>query len=280
MTRSVPVTYRDSSPASQTPLTRVLRREPFYTGRRDGQVPPFGSALVADIKALTFDVFGTVVDWRSGVAREAEAVLAPKGLALDWPVFADRWRALYVPAMARVSRGERPFAILDDLHRENLVALLKMDGIEGLAEEEIERLNQAWRKLDPWPDVIDGLARLKRRFILATLSNGNIALMVGMAKRAGLPWDVILGAEVARAYKPTPEAYDRTAGFLQLAPEECLMVAAHASDLRAAAARGFRTAYVHRPAEYGPVEPARPWPADAFDYAVTDFGALAEALGA
>jgi 2-haloacid dehalogenase len=233
-----------------------------------------------EIKALTFDVFGTVVDWRSGVAREAEAVLGAKGVTLDWPVFADRWRALYVPAMSRVSRGERPFAVLDDLHRENLVALLKMDRIENLADEDIDRLNLAWRKLDPWPDVVEGLSRLKRRFILATLSNGNIALMVGMAKRGGLPWDVILGAEVARAYKPTPEAYDRTAGFLQLAPAECLMVAAHASDLRAAAARGFRTAYVHRPDEYGATERARPWPTDAFDYAVEDFGALADALGA
>ena len=235
---------------------------------------------MADIRALTFDVFGTVVDWRSGVAREAEAVLAPKGHALDWAGFADRWRALYVPAMAKVSRGERPFVILDELHRENLVTLLKMDRIGGLAETDIDELNRAWHRLDPWPDVVEGLTRLKRRFILATLSNGNIALMVNMAKRGGLPWDAILGAEVARAYKPTLEAYDRTAGFLQLAPEQCLMVAAHASDLRAAAARGFRTAYVHRPDEYGPEGEGRPWPKDAFDHAVPDFIALADALGA
>jgi len=155
-----------------------------------------------------------------------------------------------------------------------------MDGIEGLPEAEIDALNRAWHRLDPWADVVDGLTRLKRRFVLATLSNGNIALMVNMAKRGGLPWDVILGAEVARAYKPTPEAYDRTAGFLQLAPDECLMVAAHASDLRAAAGRGFRTAYVHRPDEYGPAGAGRPWPADTFDFAVPDFIALAEALGA
>ena len=235
---------------------------------------------MVDIRALTFDVFGTVVDWRSGVAREAEAILAPKGHVLDWAVFADRWRALYVPAMAGVSRGERPFVILDELHRENLIALLKMDGIEGLADAEIDELNRAWHRLDPWPDVVEGLTRLKRRFILATLSNGNIALMVNMAKRGGLPWDVILGAEVARAYKPTPEAYDRTAAFLQLAPAQCLMVAAHASDLRAAAARGFRTAYVHRPLEDGPGREA-PWPEPgAFDHRVGDFLALADALGA
>jgi 2-haloacid dehalogenase len=235
---------------------------------------------MSDIRALTFDVFGTVVDWRSGVAGQAQAVLGAKGHALDWGAFADRWRALYVPAMARVSRGERPFVILDALHRENLVALLKMDDLEGLTEAEIDELNRAWHRLDPWPDVVEGLGRLKRRFILATLSNGNIALMVNMARRGGLPWDVILGAEVARAYKPTPEAYDRTAGFLQLAPEECLMVAAHASDLRAAASRGFRTAYVHRPDEYGPAGAGRPWPTDPFDYAVADFRALADALGA
>jgi 2-haloacid dehalogenase len=232
-----------------------------------------------EIKALTFDVFGTVVDWRSSVAREAEAILASKGHVLDWPAFADRWRALYVPAMAKVSQGERPFVILDDLHRENLLELLKQEGIVGLSATEIEHLNRAWHRLDPWPDVVEGLARLKRRFILATLSNGNIALMVNMARRACLPWDVILGAEVARAYKPTPEAYDRTAGFLGLKPAECLMVAAHPSDLRAAALRGFRTAYVHRADEFGPARAGRPWPDDEFDFAARSFLELADKLG-
>ena len=233
-----------------------------------------------DIRALTFDVFGTVVDWRASVAREAEAILGPKGHALDWPAFADRWRALYVPAMAKVSQGERPFVILDDLHRENLVELLQQDGVANLSDAEIDHLNRAWHRLDPWPDVVEGLTRLKRRFILATLSNGNIALMVNMARRAGLPWDVILGAEVARAYKPTPEAYDRTAAMLQLQPEQCLMVAAHAADLRAAAARGFRTAYVHRATEFGPARAGRAWPTDRFDHAVASFVELAERLGA
>jgi len=233
---------------------------------------------LSEIKALTFDVFGTVVDWRASVAREAAAILGPKGYDLDWPAFADRWRALYVPAMAKVSGGERPFVILDELHRENLLILLKEDGVGDLTEVEIDHLNRAWHRLDPWPDVVAGLTRLKRRFVLATLSNGNIALMVAMARRAGLPWDAILGAEVSRAYKPTPEAYDRTAGFLRLEPGECLMVAAHASDLRAAAARGFRTAYVHRAGEYGPAQEGRAWPKDDFDHAVTDFGALADRL--
>jgi 2-haloacid dehalogenase len=231
------------------------------------------------IKALTFDVFGTVVDWRTSVARETRAILEPKGHALDWAAFADRWRALYAPAMAKVSKGERSFMILDELHRENLLVLLEEDGIGDLNEVEIDHLKRAWWRLDPWPDVVEGLGRLKRRFILATLSNGNIALMVNMAKRAGLPWDVILGAEVARAYKPTPEAYDRAAACLQLEPEECLMVAAHAADLRAAAARGFRTAYIHRADEFGPARADRPWPKDAFDIAVGDFLALADRLG-
>lgn len=233
-----------------------------------------------EIRALTFDVFGTVVDWRSSVAREAEAILAPRGVTLDWPAFADAWRALYVPAMARVSRGERTFVILDDLHRENLQELLDRNRVAGLSETEIEELNRAWRRLDPWPDVIEGLGRLRGSYILATLSNGNVALMVDMARRAGLPWDAILGAEFARAYKPSPEAYDRTAQALGLAPSQCLMVAAHASDLRAAAARGFRTAYVHRPLEYGPAHADRPWPKDAFDVRAESFLDLADQLGA
>lgn len=233
---------------------------------------------MAEIKALTFDVFGTVVDWRSGVAREAEALLAPKGVVRDWGAFADAWRARYMPAMARVSSGERPFVILDILHRENLVELLQAEAIE-LSEAEIDVLTLAWHKLDPWPDVLEGLAPLKRRFTLATLSNGNIALMVDMARRAGLPWDVILGAEVSRAYKPQPEAYDATARMLSLDAGECLMVAAHPSDLAAAGSRGFRTAYVHRPLERGPGSEAKRPDAGAFDYQVDSFVELAQALG-
>ena len=235
---------------------------------------------MSEIKALTFDVFGTVVDWRSGVAREAEAMLAPKGHALDWGAFADGWRARYVPAMARVAKGERPFAILDVLHRENLVELLAETGVGGLSEAEIDQLNMAWHRLDPWPDVVTGMARLKRRFILASLSNGNVSLMVDMARRGGLPWDAILGAEVARAYKPSPEAYDSAARMLALQPAECLMVAAHPTDLAAAATRGFRTAYVHRPLERGPGREARRPAEGAFDYAVDSFIELAEQLGA
>jgi 2-haloacid dehalogenase len=231
-----------------------------------------------DVRALTFDVFGTVVDWRSSVARELEAGLACKGHSLDWAALADRWRARYQPAMEKVRKGERPFALLDDLHRENLVELLTEHGIGDLPEAEINHLNRAWHRLDPWPDAVEGLTRLKRRFILATLSNGNVALLVNMAKRAGLPWDAVLGAEVARAYKPAPEAYDRTAAMLGLQRSQCLMVAAHPSDLEAAAQRGFRTAYVHRPLEYGRDHVDRPRPAQSFDVAVDSFTELADRL--
>ncbi|HEY1752613.1 MAG TPA: haloacid dehalogenase type II [Caulobacteraceae bacterium] len=232
------------------------------------------------IQALAFDVFGTVVDWRAGVAREAERALAAKGHALDWGAFADGWRARYLPAMAKVSRGERPFVTLDVLHRENLVELLAERGIAGLTDAEIDELNLAWHRLDPWPDVLEGMARLRRRFILGSLSNGNLRLIVDMARRAGMSWDAILGGDVARAYKPAPEAYDAAARLLGLAPAECLMVAAHPADLAAAAARGLRTAYVHRPLERGPGrEAARP-AAGTFDYQVDSFIELAQALGA
>jgi len=232
------------------------------------------------IKALTFDVFGTLVDWRGGVAREAEAILAPKGVRKDWGGFADAWRALYQPAMRKVRRGERPFTILDVLHRENLVDLLAAEGVEGLSETEIDHLNRAWHRLDPWPDVASGLHRLKSKFILASLSNGNIALAVNLAKRSGLPWDVILGAEVTGAYKPSGEAYLGAARRLGLEPDECLMVAAHPTDLEAAASRGFHTAYVHRPLEDGPGrEAARP-ALGTFDYCADDLLSLADILGA
>jgi 2-haloacid dehalogenase len=198
----------------------------------------------------------------------------------DWGAFASAWRALYQPAMKTVRDGERPFVTLDVLHRENLAQLLAAEGIDALTEAEIDRLSLAWHRLDPWPEVVEAMARLKRRFVLASLSNGNVALMVNMARRAGLPWDVILGAEVARAYKPQAEAYDSAARMLGLAPAECLMVAAHPSDLRAAARRGFKTAYVHRPLEEG-AGAEKPWPEPGvFDYSVPDFLALAEALGA
>jgi 2-haloacid dehalogenase len=232
-----------------------------------------------DIKALTFDVFGTVVDWRGGIAREIAALGAARGFSLDWNAFALAWRARYQPAMERVRGGARGFVKLDLLHRENLDQVLAEFGLDDFVEADRAHLNLAWHRLDPWPDVVDGLNRLKPGYILATLSNGNVALMVDMARRAGLPWDAILGAEVVRHYKPQPEAYLRTAVLLGLAPADCLMVAAHEDDLAAAAACGLRTAYVHRPREYDD-DPDKPVPApDAFDIVAKDFLELAERLG-
>jgi len=232
------------------------------------------------ISALTFDVFGTVVDWRTSVIREGETFGKARRLSVDWGKFADAWRGLYQPAMEAVRSGRRPWAKLDELHRESLVRLLGDFGIIGVSPAEIDHLNYAWHRLDPWPDAVPGPTRLKRRFTLATLSHGNIALMVDMAKRAGLPWDAILGAEAARAYKPTPEAYLRSAEALGLRPEQCLMVAAHPADLASAARCGLRTAYVPRPLEYGPGRPgSRPEPGQPFDVVAGDFVELAEKLG-
>ncbi len=232
-----------------------------------------------DVKALTFDVFGTVVDWRGGIAREVAALGAARGFSLDWNAFALAWRARYQPAMERVRGGERGFVKLDVLHRENLDEVLTEFALGDLGEADRVHLNLAWHRLDPWPDAVAGLDRLRPKFILATLSNGNVALMVDMAKRAGLAWDAVLGAEVVRHYKPQPEAYMLTADFLGLAPERCLMVAAHEGDLEAAAACGLRTAYVHRPHEYDDA-PDKPMPdAKAFDIVAADFPELAERLG-
>jgi 2-haloacid dehalogenase len=231
-----------------------------------------------EIAALTFDVFGTVVDWRGSIARELQSCFAPRGVERDWEAVADRWRALYQPAMEEVRRGRRPWARLDDLHRENLRVVLDEFDLAGLDEIEIEHLNRAWHRLDPWPDVVEGLLRLKRRYILATLSNGNVALMVNMARRAGLPWDAVLGAEVARAYKPMPEAYLCTADLLGLQPRQCMMVAAHNNDLVAAGALGLRTAFVLRPTEHGPNQTMDLRAEHAFDVVASDFLDLADRL--
>jgi 2-haloacid dehalogenase len=231
------------------------------------------------IRALTFDVFGTVVDWRNSLIREGEALGRTHGLDVDWPAFADAWRGLYQPNMSKVRNGEMPWTKLDDLHRMALDRLIVEFKITGLSEEETDHLNRAWHRLDPWPDAVPGLTRLKRKFILATLSNGNVALMVNMAKRAGLPWDAILGAEVARHYKPQPEAYLTTAALLGLRPEQCLMVAAHNGDLAAASALGLRTAFVPRPTEHGAGQTKDVTPAREWDVIARDFEDLATKLG-
>jgi 2-haloacid dehalogenase len=234
---------------------------------------------LSEVRALTFDVFGTVVDWRTSVARELAARFGPGGAERDWPAIADRWRALYQPAMEAVRGGRRPWVKLDDLHRENLAQVLAEFDLGGLDEAALDHLNRAWHRLDPWPDVVAGLTRLKRRYILATLSNGNVALMVNLARHAGLPWDAILGAEVAQAYKPLPAAYLRTAGFLGLEPAACIMVAAHNDDLVVAGGLGFRTAFVARPHEHGAAQTRDRTAAHGFDVVARDFGDLADQLG-
>jgi len=231
------------------------------------------------VRALTFDVFGTVVDWRGTIIREGEAFGRARGLAVDWAKFADAWRALYQPMLERVRSGRMPWTKLDDLHRLALEQVLAEFGIRGLSEADKDHLNRVWHRLDPWPDVVPGLTRLRRRYILATLSNGNVALLVNMARHAGLPWDAVLGAEVARHYKPQPEAYLTTAALLGLRPEECMMVAAHNADLIAASGLGFRTAFVARRTEYGPGQTTDLAPERAYDVVAEDFLDLATQLG-
>lgn len=233
----------------------------------------------ADIRACLFDVFGTVVDWRGSITREGAALGRAKGIEADWAAFADGWRGLYQPAMEKVRSGGMDWVALDVLHRMNLDEMLAKHGIDGLSEDEIDHFNRAWHRLDPWPDSVAGLTRLKAKFIIATLSNGNIALMVNMAKRAGLPWDMVLGAEIARAYKPQPEAYLRSCAALGLEPGQCMLVAAHNSDLVAAADCGMHTAFVSRPTEYGPHQDKDFEAEHDFDYVARDFLDLADQLG-
>jgi 2-haloacid dehalogenase len=233
------------------------------------------------IRALIFDVFGTCVDWRSGVARDAAAVARAKGVQLDPVAFADAWRAKYQPSMETVRSGKRPWTILDVLHRESLDSLLPQAGLAGkLSDAEVDDLNRAWHRLDPWPDAVAGLTRLKRKYIIAPHSNGNLALLVNMAKRAGIPWDCIIGAEVVRNYKPVPASYQDAARILGLKPGNVMMVAAHNGDLRAAQAQGLRTGFVPRPAEHGPGQKTDLAPDGAWDVVARDFNHLAEQLGA
>jgi 2-haloacid dehalogenase len=234
---------------------------------------------VAQIKALTFDVFGTVVDWRGSIIRQGEQFGAERGLKVDWAAFADAWRGAYRPSMDRVRRGELPWTNLDALHRMVLDELLIKFGISGLSEAEIDHLNRVWHRLDPWPDAVEGLTRLRRRFVLATLSNGNVALLTNMAKYGGLPWDCILSAELAKHYKPDPEAYQTAADLLGLPPAQVMMVAAHKDDLRAAQRVGFKAAFVTRPYERGPDHTPDLTPDPAFEVHASDFIDLAGKLG-
>ena len=235
---------------------------------------------LASVRALVFDTFGTVVDWRTSVTQEVEQLAKRKGLRVDAAKFADAWRAGYGPSMNRVRTGELPWTKLDGLHRMILDKLLIEFDIAGLSEAETDGLNHAWHRLRPWPDAISGLTRLKKRFIIAPLSNGNISLMTDLAKHSGLPWDCILGAELVRHYKPDPEVYQSAADILDLKVGEVMMVAAHLGDLRAAKGVGLRTAFVTRPLEFGPEGKPDLKPDAAVDIAAKDFNDLAGQLGA
>ena len=249
--------------------------------RNSSQAGKVSNPSLSGIKALVFDTFGTVVDWRSSVAKEIEALAARKGFTVDGAKFADAWRGGYGPSMNRVRTGELPWTRLDDLHRLILDRILVEFKITGLSVAETAALNRAWHRLQPWPEAVSGLTRLKKRFTIAPLSNGNIALMTAMAKHSGLPWDCILGAELVRHYKPDREVYLSAAAFLDLEPGEVMMVAAHLGDLRAAKALWLKTAFVTRPLEYGPNgKPDLKADASIADLSATDFNDLATQMGA
>jgi 2-haloacid dehalogenase len=234
---------------------------------------------LAAVDALLFDVFGTVVDWRSSVVRDGERLGEEKGLDVDWAAFADAWREEYQPSMERVRQGEIPWRNLDALHRESLEGLLDRFDVEGLSDAEVEYLNRVWHRLDPWPDAIPGLRRLRSSYMVATLSNGHVRLLADMAKRAGIPWDLILSAELSGHYKPGEEAYLTAVDLLDVAPDRVAMVAAHERDLEASREAGLRTAYVHRPDEWGPGTDAERPDESAYDVVADDFVDLAERLG-
>jgi len=231
-----------------------------------------------EVRALFFDVFGTVVDWRSGVAREAERILGPLGYALDWLSFADAWRAEYQPGMEPVRAGRERFVKLDVIHRRMLDRIRPRFGLESLDKATVSELNLAWHRLDAWPDVAAGFSRLRTRFALCPCSNGNIAIMADIGQRNDLRWHAILGSEIARDFKPRPQVYLASAEALNLRPGQCMMVAAHSPDLEAAAAEGLRTGHVGRPGEGGPGT-GETGPHGTFDVVAKDFAEFAARMG-
>ena len=230
------------------------------------------------VKALLFDVFGTVVDWRTSLVAEFSAWGAARGLVVDWTGFVDAWRGAYAPSMDRVRRGEQAWTNLDGLHRASLEALAPRFGLGGLDEAALDWLNHGWHRLRPWPDSVAGLTRLKRRFIIGPLSNGTVALLTNMAKGAGLPWNLVLCAETFRHYKPDAEVYLGAAALLGLRPDEVMLCAAHNADLAAARGHGLRTAFIARPSEYGPHQSRDFAAEDRWDHDVTSIVALADVL--
>ena len=237
--------------------------------------PTTADTLARTVKVLAFDIFGTVVDWHGSIVREVRALYP----AVDADAFALAWRAGYQPAMARVMRGEQGWTLIDALHRQILDEILPRFGLAHLSEAERAHLNRAWHRLDAWADSVEGLTRLKARFTITSLSNGNIGLLTNMAKRAGLPWDCVLSAEVFRAYKPDPATYLGVAHTFDLVPEQVMLVAAHQDDLAAARACGLQTAHIERPLEFGPGHPKDVSPDPANTLHARDLVALAEQLG-
>lgn len=258
------------------------------TRRNFAQVVTIGTAAALtlrgqarpQVKALVFDTFGTVVDWRGSIIAEGTAWGKERNLTVDWAHFADRWRDGYAPAMEKVRKGQLPWTKLDDLHRMLLEDLLKEFGMTGLSDAEKDHWNRVWHRLKPWPDSVAGLARLKKKYTIAPLSNGNVALLNDMAKNAGLPWDLILSAELAKHYKPDREAYLTAAELLGLSPAEVMMAAAHSGDLNAARSLGLRTGFIHRPNERGPGGRADHAKPGEFDIVSNDIVDLAAQMGA
>lgn len=231
-----------------------------------------------DVQAILFDVFGTVVDWRGSLIEDLAAFGRARGRDADWAALADAWRAAYAPSMDRVRRGELPWTNLDALQRASIGVLAPRFGLDGLAPADLDHLTRLWHGLRPWPDSVAGLARLRRRYIIGPLSNGNVALLVNMARRAGLPWDMVFATELFRHYKPDPETYLGACALLALPPGQVMLCAAHNSDLAAAQALGLRTAFVPRPREHGPGQ-ARDLVAEgAWDHVADSIEALAARL--
>ncbi len=233
-----------------------------------------------NLKAVLFDTFGSVVDWRSSLIAELTEFGATRGLTVDWTAFADAWRGAYKPSMDRVRTGQQPWTVLDDLHRSSLETLVTQFAIPGLSEADLDHITRVWHRLHPWPDTVAGLTRLKQRFIIGPLSNGNIALLVNLAKFAGLPWDVVFGSETFHHFKPDPEVYLGACALLRLQPGQVMLAAAHNYDLAAARALGLRTGFFARPTEYGPHQTHDTTALSDWDIVATDIGDLASQLGA
>lgn len=232
------------------------------------------------IEAVLFDTFGTIVDWRSSLIGELTAFGRERGIDADWTALVDAWRGAYAPSMDRVRRGELPWTKLDDLHRASLETLVERFGIQGLAPADLDHLTRGWHRLAAWPDSVPGLVRLKRRFVIGPLSNGNVSLLVHMARHAGLPWDMVFAAEVFGHYKPDPETYLGACCLLSLEPAQVMLCAAHNYDLHAARALGLATAFIARPTEYGPAQSKDLAPESDWDLVAADVESLATQLGA